>query len=137
MPHVRDFKVGDKASLSKAFSDQDVQDFARISLDCNPIHLDEETAAASPFGQRVVHGILQAGLISAVLGTKLPGAGAIYREQSLTFKKPAFLGDVLEATVEIEEIKERAGLLRMKTTIRNAAGELLVIGSATGIVDKG
>lgn len=137
MPHISEFKIGDSASISKAFSDEDVRDFARISLDCNPIHLDDTTAAASPFGQRVVHGILQAGLISAVLGTRLPGPGAIYREQSLTFKKPAFLGDVLEARVEVEEIKERAGMLRLKTTIRNANGDLLVTGSATGIVDRG
>ena len=136
MPKIKDFKVGDAATLAKAFTDADVRDFARVSLDANPIHLDEAYAAGTPFGRRVVHGILQAGLISAVLGTKLPGPGAIYREQSLTFKRPAFLGERLEARVEVVEIIERAGLLRMKTTIVNERGELLVTGEARGLVDK-
>lgn len=137
MPKLSDFKVGDRACLAKAFSDEDVRDFARISLDANPIHLDEAYAAAQPLGARVVHGILQAGLISAVLGTRLPGPGAIYREQTLTFKKPARIGERLEARVEIVEIVERMGLLRMKTTLVNEQGELLVTGEARGLVEKG
>jgi 3-hydroxybutyryl-CoA dehydratase len=137
MSKISDFKIGDSASLEKVFTDEDVKTFARISLDCNPIHIDEEYAAKSPFGKKVVHGILQAGLISAVLGTKLPGEGAIYRDQTLTFKKPAFIGDKLIATVEITEMKERMGLLIMKTTVRNEKGDLLVKGEAKGIVSKG
>jgi 3-hydroxybutyryl-CoA dehydratase len=137
MAKVSDFKIGDSATLTKAFTEADVKDFARITLDSNPIHVNEAYAAESAFGQRVVHGILQAGLISAVLGTQLPGEGAIYREQSLTFKRPAFLDETLTAKVEVTEIRERMGLLKMKTTIHNQKGELLVIGEAKGIVEKG
>ena len=137
MAKISDFKIGDSASLKKVFTDEDVRKFAEISLDHNPIHVDDEYAKNSPFGKRVVHGILQAGLISAVLGTKLPGEGAIYREQILTFKKPAFIGEEVEATVEIVDMKERMGLLIMKTTIRNQKGELLVKGEAKGIVSRG
>lgn len=137
MPKLSDFKPGDAATLEKAFSDEDVRDFARVSLDANPIHLDEAYARAQPLGERVVHGILQAGLISAVLGTKLPGPGGIYREQTLVFKKPARIGEKLTARVEVLEVVERMGMLRLKTTIVNAAGELLVTGEARGLVEKG
>ena len=136
MAKISDFKIGDFATLSKVFTEEDVKKFADISLDHNPIHTDEEYAKKSQFGQRVVHGILQAGLISAVLGTKLPGEGAIYREQTLIFKKPAFIGEKLEAKVEIIDIKEKIGMLVLKTTIRNEKNELLVRGEAKGIVEK-
>ncbi|MBN2143899.1 MAG: MaoC family dehydratase [Candidatus Aureabacteria bacterium] len=136
MPVITDFKVGQTASLTKKFEKNDVIQFAEISLDKNPIHLDEKYARQSLFGKPVVHGILQAGLISAVLGNKLPGPGSIYREQNLTFKKPAFIGDTLTATVEIIEIKERIGLLVLKTIVTNQDGLLLIEGIAKGLVQK-
>jgi 3-hydroxybutyryl-CoA dehydratase len=122
--------------LTKRFEAIDVEKFAEASLDRNPIHLDEEYAKRSRFGKRVVHGILQAGLISAVLGNRLPGAGSIYREQSLIFKKPAYIGDTLTATVEILEIKERAGVLILKTVVTNQDGQILVEGRAKGVVPR-
>ena len=136
MPDVSEFQPGQKASLTKQITEQDVNDFARVTGDENPIHLDEKYAQNSIFGRRVVHGILQAGLISAVLGMKLPGPGSIYREQTLTFRKPVFLEDTLTATVEIVEIKEKIGLLMLKTTITNQNGELLVDGMAKGLVQR-
>ena len=136
MPKVSDFKVGQKASITKRFEFKDVEAFANVSEDKNPIHLDEEYAKTSIFGKRVVHGILQAGLISAVLGNQLPGKGSIYREQTLKFRKPAFIGDTLTATVEIVEIKDRVGLLTLKTTVTNQEGVLLVDGTAQGLVSK-
>ena len=136
MPKVSDFTIGQKESLTKQFLLADVQKFAEVSEDRNPIHLDEEYARNSIFGKRVVHGILQAGLISAVLGNKLPGKGSIYREQTLKFKKPAYIGDTLTAAVEIVEIKERIGLLIMKTTVVNQDGVLLTEGLAEGLVSK-
>jgi 3-hydroxybutyryl-CoA dehydratase len=136
MPKVSDFKIGMKASLTKKFTSGDVSKFAEVSEDRNPIHLDEEYAKNSIFGKRVVHGILQAGLISAVLGNYLPGNGAIYREQILTFRKPAFIGDTVTATVEITEIKDRIGMLTLKTTVVNQDGILLVDGIAKGLVEK-
>ena len=134
--NIHDFKIGQKASISKTITSEDVVLFSEISEDRNPIHLDEDYAKKSIFGKRVVHGILQAGLISAVLGNRLPGPGSIYREQNLTFKKPAFIGDTLTAEVEIIEIKERIGLLTLKTTVKNQEGTLLIEGTAKGIVPK-
>jgi 3-hydroxybutyryl-CoA dehydratase len=136
MPAISDFKLGQTASFTKKIEWKDVVQFAEISGDRNPIHLDEQYAKKSIFGKQVVHGILQAGLISAVLGNQLPGQGSIYREQTLTFKKPAFIDDTLTATVEIVEIKERVGLLILKTTVRNQNGVLLIEGTAKGLVQK-
>ena len=136
MTSIENFEVGQKGSLTKTFTEDDVKAFAEISLDKNPIHLDEEYAKNSIFKKRVVHGILQSGLISAVLGNKLPGEGSIYREQNLTFKKPAFIGDTLTALVEVLEIKERIGLLILKTTVTNQDGQLLIDGTAKGLVPK-
>ena len=136
MPAVSEFQIGQKSSLTKKITEEDVNGFAKVTGDENPIHLDEEYAKKTIFGRRVAHGILQAGLISAVLGMKLPGPGSIYREQTLTFRKPAFLGDTLTATVEIVEIKEKIGLLVLKTTVVNQEGILLVDGLAKGLVQK-
>ncbi|MBN1521834.1 MAG: MaoC family dehydratase [Candidatus Aureabacteria bacterium] len=136
MPSISQLNVGDKASLSKTFTQDDVDAFAEISLDKNPIHIDEEAAKGSLFGKRVIHGILQAGLISAVLGNHIPGPGAIYREQQLLFKKPAFPGDTLTAEVEIIEINKRIGMVICRTTLKNQHGELLITGKAKGLVPK-
>ena len=134
MPNISDFKVGDKAYLTKTFTQEDVDVFAELSLDKNPLHVDEEAAAQSIFGKRVVHGILQVGLISAVLGNSLPGKGAVYREQKIVFKKPAFPGDTLTAVVEVIKVVEKIGLIVCRTTIQNQNNEILVSGEAKGIV---
>ena len=134
MPNISDFKIGDKAYLTKTFTQEDVDVFAELSLDKNPLHVDEEAAAQSIFGKRVVHGILQVGLISAVLGNSLPGKGAVYREQKIVFKKPAFPGDTLTAVVEVIKVVEKIGLIVCRTTIQNQNNEILVSGEAKGIV---
>jgi 3-hydroxybutyryl-CoA dehydratase len=136
MANLSTFTVGQKATLTKLIGDAEIRMFAEVTEDHNPIHLDEAYAKDSIFGKRVVHGILQAGLISAVLGNKLPGAGSVYREQNLTFKKPAFIGDTLTATVEIIEIKERIGLLIFRTTVTNQNGDILTEGRAKGLVPR-
>ncbi len=124
-------KVGDRASLSKAFSAQDVEQFARLSLDNNPLHLDEAAAAESTFGQRVVHGALVSSLFSALLGTELPGKGTIYLGQSTSFKAPVFLDDEITATVEVTDIRETHGIAKLKTTAVNSAGKVVINGEAT------
>lgn len=91
-------KIGDSASLTKTFSDADVRAFAEISGDKNPVHLDEAYAAGTRFKQRIVHGMLTAGLISAVLGTQLPGPGSVYLRQSIDFRTPVLIGDTITAT---------------------------------------
>ena len=88
-----DLKVGDKTFLSKAFSEEEVFQFANLSADKNPLHLDKDFGTASIFGQRIVHGMLVASLFSGLIGMKLPGPGSIYLEQSLTFKAPVAIGE--------------------------------------------
>jgi 3-hydroxybutyryl-CoA dehydratase len=127
-----DLYIGQTAALSKTITDRDIQMFAAVSLDTNPIHLDEAAGCASRFGGRIAHGMLSAGLISAVLGTRLPGPGAIYVSQSLKFKAPVRIGSTVRAMVEITDLnlpKKRA-TLRTTCTVKEALvidGEAFVL----------
>ena len=104
-----DLHVGMRESLMKTVMDSDVVGFARLSGDDNPLHLCDVYAAETRFGQRIAHGLYTASLISAVLGTQLPGPGAVYRSQTLNFHGPVKIGDVVEVTVEVAELTaERA-----------------------------
>ena len=92
---IEDLEEGMEASFSKTISDADIVAYAGISGDTNPVHLDEAYASATRFGGRIAHGMLSASLISAVIGTRLPGPGAVYMSQSLRFRAPARLDDEL------------------------------------------
>lgn len=108
-----DLSIGMKESYSKTVKSSDVVGFAEITGDRNPIHLSEHFAAKTPFKGRIAHGLYTAGLISAVIGTRLPGPGAIYISQTLKFLAPVKIGDTVEATVEVAELikdKQRARL---------------------------
>lgn len=124
------FKVGDSASITKTFSSEEVFKFAEVSLDNNPIHLDEQAGAESIFGGRVVHGMLVGSLFSALIGTKLPGKGSIYLGQNLSFKAPVMLGDEVTATVEITSVREGKPILKLRTFAVNADGTLVIDGDA-------
>ena len=124
-------KIGDTASLSKTFSDEDVRAFATISGDKNPVHLDEEYAAKTQFKKRIAHGILTAGLISAILGTQLPGEGSIYLGQQLNFKAPVYLNDTITATVTVIKIHERKPIATLETVCKNEDGVVVLSGEAT------
>ncbi len=111
-----DLRVGMSASTGKTITEADIQMFATVSTDTNPVHMSEEAAAATPFHHRIAHGMLSAGLISAVLGNRLPGPGTIYMSQSLRFRAPVRIGDTVTATAEVtalDVVKRRATL---KTT---------------------
>ena len=123
--------VGQKASVQKTFTDADLRAFAEVSLDTNPIHLDEEYAKTTIFGRRIVHGILTSGLISAVLANKLPGPGTIYLGQELKFTAPVFLGDTITAECEIAEIREDKHIVKLNTTCYNQDGKVVISGMAT------
>ncbi|WP_310621122.1 MaoC family dehydratase [Flexibacterium corallicola] len=99
-----DLKVGMVEELKKSVSSQDIVGFAEISGDRNPIHLSEHFAAKTPFKSRIAHGLYTASLISAVLGTRLPGPGAIYLSQTLKFMAPVFIGDDVLVRVEVGEL---------------------------------
>jgi 3-hydroxybutyryl-CoA dehydratase len=123
------YKVGDLAELTKIISASDIYRFAEITGDRNPLHTSQEFAAKTKFGELIAHGMLTAGLISAVLGMKLPGPGSIYLTQSLKFLAPVKIGDEITARVEIVEIiSERR--LRLKTQCLNQRSEVVLDGEA-------
>ncbi len=122
-------KLGDHASLSKTITQADVAEFARITLDTNPLHLDEEYARKTRFGGRIVHGMLGASLISAVIGTKL--GGPIYLGQTLKFLKPIRIGDTLTATAEVIAVREDKNIVTLKTNVTNEQGAEIIVGEAT------
>jgi len=122
--------VGQAAELSKTVTETDVVLFAGITGDFNPAHVDEVAAARSRFGGRIAHGMLTAGLISAVLGTKLPGPGSVYISQSLRFTKPVRIGDTITARVEVVELVADTRRVRLATTCANQRGETVLDGEA-------
>ncbi|MCL4239147.1 MAG: MaoC family dehydratase [Anaerolineae bacterium] len=126
--------IGASASRTKTFSDEDVRAFAHISTDANPVHLDDSYAATTRFGRRIVHGMLTAGLISAVLGNDLPGPGTIYLSQSLQFKAPVYVGDTVTATVEVTAIREGRGIVTLATTCTRQDGTVVITGEALALV---
>ena len=123
-------KVGDSASITKSFSDEDVRKFAEISGDKNPVHLDDEYAAQTQFKKRLVHGMLTAGLISAVVGTELPGEGSIYLSQSINFQAPVFIGDTITATVTVIKIREGKPIITLETICKNQDDLVVIKGEA-------
>lgn len=124
------WKVGDAAEFTKTITSDDVVQFAQVSGDANPVHLDEEAARATRFGGRIAHGMLVASLISSALAMRLPGPGTIYLRQSLKFTAPVRIGDTVTARVEIVEVIADKGRLRLVTTCRNQHGELVIDGEA-------
>ncbi len=129
------YEVGQKESFSKTITEYDVYGFAGITGDFNPVHVNAVAAEQSMFGQRIAHGILAVGLISTVLGQKLPGNGTIYLSQQAKFLKPVYIGDTITATAEVAEVREKGRLL-LKTYAVNQRGEKVVDGEAEVIAPK-
>ena len=129
-------KLGDNASIAKTITEADVVLFAGISLDTNPVHLDEQYAATTQFGGRIAHGMLAASLISAVLGTRLPGPGAIYLGQNLKFRAPVKIGDTLTATATVAKIREDKPILTLETVVTNQDGAQVITGEAVVMVPE-
>lgn len=123
-------KIGMKESIAKTITEADIILYSGISLDCNPVHLNEIYAETSRFKKRIAHGMLTAGLISAVLGTKLPGEGTIYLEQNLKFKQPVYLGDTITAACEIIDIIEEQRKIILSTICTNQDGKIVLTGEA-------
>jgi len=110
---IEDLTEGMEATFTKTISDDDIEKFAQVSGDNNPVHLDDAYACQTQFGGRIAHGMLSASLISAVIGTQLPGPGAIYMSQSLRFRAPVKPGDIATAHVKIttiDAVKKRVTL---------------------------
>jgi len=128
---ISPLEIGQSAELSKTIREADVRAFAELSLDINPVHLDADYAVQSLFGQRIAHGMLYGSLISAVLGTRLPGPGSIYLGQTFRFSKPVFLDDTITARVEVTALNTEKRVVTLLTTCRNQRDEQVLSGEAT------
>ena len=124
------FEIGQTASVSRAFSQEEVNVFSALSLDDNPIHSDREYAAATPFGRCIVQGPLVASLIGGVLGSVLPGPGTVYIQQLSRFLKPAFIDEVLTASVQVVSVRADKPIITLRTWVEKADGELVIDGEA-------
>ena len=127
---IEELKVGETAEFGKTISESDIYLYAGISGDFNPAHVHEEYAKKTFFKTRIAHGMLAAGLISALLGTKLPGPGTIYLQQSLNFLAPVRIGDTITARVEIIEMLTEKNRVRLKTVCVNQDGTEILDGEA-------
>ena len=130
------YEVGQSASRSKTFTDEDVRQFAEVSGDHNPVHLDDDYAAGTVFGKRIVHGVLTASLISALAANDFPGPGTIYLGQELKFKKPVFIGDTITATATVISFREDKGILKLQTNCTNQDGDVVIEGEAVVLAPK-
>jgi len=127
-----DFAIGERATLEHTFTTSQVADFARLSGDANPIHLDAEAGRRAGFDREVVHGVLVIGLISRLLGTRLPGPGTILLEQTLRYKRPVYPDEPVRATVEVTTVRKDKPVIGLRTWVET--GELVLEGEATVVV---
>ena len=125
------FNVGDTAETTRKIEQADVDAFAEITGDHNPVHVDEAFAQQTRFGRRIAHGMLTASLISSVLANKLPGEGSVYLGQTLQFVAPVFPGDEVTARVTVKEVREDKPIVKLETVCMNQRGETVIRGEAS------
>ena len=130
-----DLTVGQTAEMSRVVGAADIEAFAEVSGDTNPVHLDEAYAKTTTFGERIAHGMLAGAYISAILGTRLPGPGAIYLSQSLRFRRPVKVGDLVVARVTVKALDESRGHVTLDTTCA-VSGKTVVDGEALVIAPR-
>ena len=127
---IKELHVGDYASYQRTITTQMVDVFAEISGDHNPVHLNDQYAKNTMFGQRIAHGALVSSLFSTILGTELPGEGCIYMSQSSKFVAPVKIGDSITATVRVKEIMPEKNRVLLETIAQNQEGTTVVVGEA-------
>ncbi len=132
---LEDLSVGQSAARDRTVTEADIIAFAAVTGDENPVHMDQAYAATTPFKGRIAHGMLSAGYISAVLGVDLPGPGAIYLSQSLRFRRPVRIGDVVEAKVTVSAIDPVKAHVTL-ATVCSVAGKAVVDGEAVVMVSR-
>ena len=130
-----DLSVGQSAEITRTVDAPDIEAFAAVSGDVNPVHLDAAYAEGTPFKGRIAHGMLSAAYISAVLGTRLPGPGAIYLSQSLRFRRPVKIGDMVTARVTVQALDERRAHVTF-ATLCQVDGRTVVDGEAVVMVPR-
>jgi len=125
-----ELEIGQRAEFSKQLSSEIVEMFAAVSGDLNPVHLDEEFASKTAFGERIGHGAWLVALVSAALAMRLPGPGAIYRSQQIRFREAVKIGDTVTVELEVVSKKERSHLVEIACKITNQHGKLVAQGTA-------
>ncbi len=136
IPEVRsEFDLGETARLTKTIVERDIATLAEVTGDFNPIHINEEFAQRTRFQGRIAHGIFSAGLISAVLGMKLPGPGAIYLSQKLNYLYPTRVGDTLTAEVEVTKWSMEKNIIHLNTRCFNQDERNVVEGEAVLLIE--
>jgi len=125
-----ELSTGMTGEISKLVTGEDIDMFARATGDVNPVHLDENYASKTVFKHRIAHGMLSAGLVSAVLGTKLPGEGTIYLGQELKFTKPVYVGETVTARPTVKELRADKKIVKLETVCVNQKGETVLEGNA-------
>lgn len=135
-PSLSNLKIGDQASRTTLISDELIRAFAQVSGDHNPVHLDDAFASTTRFGKRIAHGMISAGLISAVLGNDMPGPGAIYLGQTLQFKAPVYPGDTLTVTATLKTLRSDKPIATLSTVCTNQDGVVVVEGEATALLPR-
>ena len=123
-------KVGDKATRRKLVSARDIELFTELTGDRNPLHYDDDAAGRSPFGRRIVQGGVTTGLLNAVVAEDLPGPGSVFLHVDWSFRAPVYPGDELTAEVEVLELREDKPISKLRTTIANQAGTVVLDGTA-------
>jgi acyl dehydratase len=130
MSRKEEFKKGEEYQYTFSFTQDQVEEFSKITGDTNPIHLDEEFAKNTIFKKRIMHGALSTSVFSNILGTKFPGNGTIYLSQEVKYLIPMYASETYVCSVTVEEIKVEKKILILDTTIRNDAGDMTVSGKA-------
>jgi len=126
---IEDFEVGQHASFTKTFTEADLQRFIEITSDTNPLHVDDAFAVATPFGRRILHGMLTASIFSTMVGMLIPGTGAIYRSQTIRFLLPVYLNETVTAHFIIRSIDRAKHRMEIDAWIENEAGEHVIEGT--------
>lgn len=133
---IQEITLGQKATYSKTCTQEDIQLFAKVSGDVNPVHLDEGFAKTTPFGQVIAHGMYTGALVSAALAIELPGPGTIYMGQEIKFKAPVFIGDTITVTLEVSHIREDKAIVTLDCICTNQDDKVVAKGTATVMAPK-
>jgi acyl dehydratase len=127
---IEELAVGDTAELTRSVTAETIREFVEATGDDNPIHSDPAFAATTRFGEVIAPGILTGGLVSAAIGTRLPGPGTVYLSQTFRFLRPVRIGDTITARVEVTEVLRERNRVALRTTCANQAGEIVIEGEA-------
>ena len=135
---IEDFEPGQHVTLTKTFTEADVQRFIEITGDTNPLHVDEAFARRTKFGGRIIHGMLTASILSTMVGMLLPGTGAIYRSQSIRFLRPVRIGETVTAHFVVRDVDRAKHRLTIESWIENENGERVLEGTCeAGLLRRG